>query len=252
MSMSEAAPRATPLRAVHESLGATMTAFAGWLMPLRYAGEISEHQARPQRRRAVRPVPHGRDRGDRAAGGRRARLCPGRPLVRAGAWPRQVHDDLRTGRRRPRRSDRVPAGGRRVPGRRERRQHRHGGRGAPRPRHRARRTGARPDRRVCADRHPGAACRRDPGTAGRHRSRRREVLLRVPVHRGRAARPACPHRLHRRGRFRAVHRIGRRGGYVACPGRGRGRWRPRAGRAGRPRYAPAGGRNAAVRQRAER
>ncbi len=40
-----AAPRATPLRAVHESLGATMTAFAGWLMPLRYAGEISEHQA---------------------------------------------------------------------------------------------------------------------------------------------------------------------------------------------------------------
>src|SRR5580658_10685588 len=45
MSMSEAAPRATPLRAVHESLGATMTAFAGWLMPLRYAGEISEHQA---------------------------------------------------------------------------------------------------------------------------------------------------------------------------------------------------------------
>jgi aminomethyltransferase len=46
MSMPDpAAPRATPLRAVHESLGATMTAFAGWLMPLRYAGEISEHQA---------------------------------------------------------------------------------------------------------------------------------------------------------------------------------------------------------------
>ena len=35
----------TPLRAVHESLGATMTEFAGWLMPLRYRGEISEHQA---------------------------------------------------------------------------------------------------------------------------------------------------------------------------------------------------------------
>ena len=46
MSASEpAAPQVTPLRAVHESLGATMTAFAGWLMPLRYAGEISEHQA---------------------------------------------------------------------------------------------------------------------------------------------------------------------------------------------------------------
>jgi glycine cleavage system T protein (aminomethyltransferase) len=46
MSTSEpAAPRATALRAVHEGLGATMTPFAGWLMPLRYAGEISEHQA---------------------------------------------------------------------------------------------------------------------------------------------------------------------------------------------------------------
>jgi aminomethyltransferase len=38
-------PRPTPLRAVHESLGATLTEFAGWLMPLRYRGEISEHQA---------------------------------------------------------------------------------------------------------------------------------------------------------------------------------------------------------------
>jgi aminomethyltransferase len=44
-SPDPAAPRATPLRAIHEELGATMTAFAGWLMPLRYAGEISEHQA---------------------------------------------------------------------------------------------------------------------------------------------------------------------------------------------------------------
>jgi aminomethyltransferase len=37
--------RDTPLRAVHERLGATMTDFAGWLMPLRYAGETAEHQA---------------------------------------------------------------------------------------------------------------------------------------------------------------------------------------------------------------
>ena len=43
-SPDPAAPRDTPLRAVHEGLGATMTAFAGWLMPLRYAGEISEHK----------------------------------------------------------------------------------------------------------------------------------------------------------------------------------------------------------------
>src|SRR5215469_17036696 len=40
-----ALPRATPLRAVHESLGATMTGFAGWLMPLRYRSETAEHQA---------------------------------------------------------------------------------------------------------------------------------------------------------------------------------------------------------------
>ncbi|HUZ37563.1 MAG TPA: glycine cleavage system aminomethyltransferase GcvT [Streptosporangiaceae bacterium] len=38
-------PRPTPLRAVHERLGATMTPFAGWLMPLRYGSEIAEHRA---------------------------------------------------------------------------------------------------------------------------------------------------------------------------------------------------------------
>jgi len=35
----------TPLRAVHERLGATMTDFAGWLMPLRYKSETAEHNA---------------------------------------------------------------------------------------------------------------------------------------------------------------------------------------------------------------
>jgi aminomethyltransferase len=35
----------TPLRAVHERLGATMTEFAGWLMPLRYGSETAEHNA---------------------------------------------------------------------------------------------------------------------------------------------------------------------------------------------------------------
>ena len=37
--------RDTPLRAVHERLGATMTGFAGWLMPLRYGSETAEHNA---------------------------------------------------------------------------------------------------------------------------------------------------------------------------------------------------------------
>jgi aminomethyltransferase len=37
--------RSTPLTAVHRELGATLTGFAGWLMPLRYSGEIAEHKA---------------------------------------------------------------------------------------------------------------------------------------------------------------------------------------------------------------
>ncbi len=39
------APRRTPLTEVHESLGATLTDFAGWLMPLRYGSETAEHLA---------------------------------------------------------------------------------------------------------------------------------------------------------------------------------------------------------------
>ncbi len=37
--------RSTPLREVHESLGATLTDFAGWQMPLRYGSESAEHNA---------------------------------------------------------------------------------------------------------------------------------------------------------------------------------------------------------------
>ncbi|MFJ3934414.1 glycine cleavage system aminomethyltransferase GcvT [Streptomyces sp. NPDC090029] len=38
-------PRRTALDALHRSLGATMTDFAGWDMPLRYTSERDEHQA---------------------------------------------------------------------------------------------------------------------------------------------------------------------------------------------------------------
>jgi aminomethyltransferase len=38
-------PRRTPLTHVHERLGATLTDFAGWLMPLRYGSETAEHNA---------------------------------------------------------------------------------------------------------------------------------------------------------------------------------------------------------------
>jgi len=37
--------RRTPLTGVHEHLGATLTGFAGWLMPLRYGSETAEHNA---------------------------------------------------------------------------------------------------------------------------------------------------------------------------------------------------------------
>lgn len=40
-----AALRRTPLADTHERLGATMTDFAGWQMPLRYQGELAEHNA---------------------------------------------------------------------------------------------------------------------------------------------------------------------------------------------------------------
>jgi aminomethyltransferase len=39
------APLRTPLASVHRDLGATMTDFAGWLMPLRYGSETAEHKA---------------------------------------------------------------------------------------------------------------------------------------------------------------------------------------------------------------
>lgn len=38
-------PNQTPLRDLHIGLGASMTLFGGWEMPLRYKGEIAEHQA---------------------------------------------------------------------------------------------------------------------------------------------------------------------------------------------------------------
>src|ERR1700730_1669304 len=45
MTSSGERPRQTPLHAIHERLGATMTSFAGWQMPLRYASETAEHHA---------------------------------------------------------------------------------------------------------------------------------------------------------------------------------------------------------------
>ncbi|MGH9304968.1 MAG: glycine cleavage system aminomethyltransferase GcvT [Acidimicrobiales bacterium] len=38
-------PRSTPLVEIHKELGATLTDFAGWRMPLRFSGELAEHHA---------------------------------------------------------------------------------------------------------------------------------------------------------------------------------------------------------------
>jgi aminomethyltransferase len=43
--VTDPAPRRTPLTGVHEQLGASLTDFAGWLMPLRYGSETAEHNA---------------------------------------------------------------------------------------------------------------------------------------------------------------------------------------------------------------
>ena len=40
-----AEPRHTPLHDEHVALGATLTEFGGWLMPLRYASDLAEHRA---------------------------------------------------------------------------------------------------------------------------------------------------------------------------------------------------------------
>ncbi|MFF9345828.1 glycine cleavage system aminomethyltransferase GcvT [Streptomyces sp. NPDC014734] len=44
-TLPEGASRHSPLQDLHRSLGATMTDFAGWDMPLRYGSEREEHQA---------------------------------------------------------------------------------------------------------------------------------------------------------------------------------------------------------------
>lgn len=42
---SPLAARTTPLHDIHRQLGATLTDFAGWSMPLKYTSEVAEHHA---------------------------------------------------------------------------------------------------------------------------------------------------------------------------------------------------------------
>src|SRR5437773_11670696 len=45
MAETRAELRRTPLEAAHRAGGAKMGAFAGWLMPIEYAGTLAEHAA---------------------------------------------------------------------------------------------------------------------------------------------------------------------------------------------------------------
>jgi aminomethyltransferase len=45
VSDTEGASRPSPLHAEHIALGATLTPYAGWLMPLRYTSDLAEHHA---------------------------------------------------------------------------------------------------------------------------------------------------------------------------------------------------------------
>ena len=83
------APRRTALDALHRSLGATMTDFAGWDMPLRYGSERDEHLA-VRTRAGLFDLSHmGEITVTGPAGGRAAELRPGRQhrLASASAAP---------------------------------------------------------------------------------------------------------------------------------------------------------------------
>src|SRR4051812_3728495 len=94
------------------------------LRRLGHAPALRLRARRAQRRadegRALRPLPHGRDHRDRAAGGRAAELRPRRQHRVRGCRPRPLHHDLPGRRRHPGRPDRLPARADRVSGGRQR------------------------------------------------------------------------------------------------------------------------------------
>src|ERR1039458_8950806 len=84
-------PRQTPLHMVHERLGATMTSFAGWQMPLRYGSETAEHHPG---RRAAGVVPDGPVAAGREGAESRVTATPANtaPVVGALADRAAGHD----------------------------------------------------------------------------------------------------------------------------------------------------------------
>ena len=81
--MSEGLAR-TPLYDEHLALGARMVPFAGYEMPVQYAGIIEEHRAVRTSAGHLRRLPHGRVPGVRLRGVRRA-AAPRRPTTCTGS-----------------------------------------------------------------------------------------------------------------------------------------------------------------------
>ena len=147
----------TPLYARHVESGGRLVPFAGWEMPVQYAGVIDEVRAVRTACRAVRRLAHGAGAGRRERG---ARVPAGRALERPrppDARARAVHAADERARRDRRRPDRVPAR-RGLPARRQRRQ--------PRGRRRA-------PRRPLPGRLPPSSTTRTPTACSPCRARRR-------------------------------------------------------------------------------
>ena len=223
-------------------------------MPVHYGSIIDEHRAVRQRGRPVRPLAHGRAAGQRhrrRGGAGRTRWSATRGAWRSAAPATRLLCAAR--RRHHRRPHRLPPRRRRLPGRAQRVQ----------PRGRGRRAAER----AWPAATPSSSTRRSRPRWWRSRGRRRPAIL------GRltdcASGPICAttraaearvagdpalrgaHRLHRRGRLRAVRapgttrrRCGRRS-LEAGAGAGPAAVRPR-----RARHAAPGGGHAALRQRA--
>jgi len=124
ISAVPAPPKPLRWHDLHVELGATMTDFAGWSMPLRIGSETTEHRA-VRTAAGLSTLSH---MGEIEVAGPAAAAALHQALVgdiaAHGGRRREVHDDLRRGRRHHGRPDRLPPRRAPVPGRRQRRQHR--------------------------------------------------------------------------------------------------------------------------------
>ena len=136
--------RHTPLHGRHAAAGARLVPFAGWEMPVQYAGHPPGAPRGAHPRRRVRRLAHGGDRDLRPAG---RRLPPARAHQRRPPDPRgrrPVRARLPRGRRHRRRPLHLPPGRAALPDGHQRGQPRQGPGVVPAPGGRLRRRRGRP------------------------------------------------------------------------------------------------------------